>query len=287
MFALTHGLPLTRRRYATSPWRNTCQEYMRELPTHSAQCTLAPSVMQIEIAPCERYAGAGWAAASSAGTGACSCSTTTGSLDAAATNSDVAVAVAWLAPFGARLLLKHCRQSTGRPCVGLNGTVVTMPHSEHSVRVSVRESPAAAGPEPAAFVVCPLRLDLHGLQRFGSFLNCLSRKKSCSPAVKMNSPPQSAQVKSRSTKSMPLLPLSGKVDPSQAPRKPRMQTPGRTFVMQLRGAHVAEVATSGLPATRLSLKRLNRGLPTWGVGSAWRLRRDRRLQSGARRPSLG
>src|SRR5258708_36390318 len=80
-----------------------------------------------------------------------------------------------------------------------------MPHAEHSVRVSVRERPAAAGPVPA-FRPVPARLDLHGLQRFGSFLNCLSKKKSCSPAVKINSPPQSAQVKSRSINSMLLLP---------------------------------------------------------------------------------
>src|SRR5580698_3308125 len=84
-----------------------------------------------------------------------------------------------------------------------------MPHSEHSVRVSVRDKPAAAGPPPV-FRPTPERLDLHGLHRFGSFLNCLSKKKSCSPAVKMNSPPQSAQVKSRSRNSMPLLPSYGK-----------------------------------------------------------------------------
>ena len=70
-----------------------------------------------------------------------------------------------------------------------------MPHSEHWVRVSVREMPAAAGlPPGVALATCAPRLDLHGLQRLGSFLNCLSRKKSCSPAVKMNSPPQAVQV---------------------------------------------------------------------------------------------
>lgn len=58
---------------------------------------------------------------------------------------------------------KHCRQSTGRPCVGLNGTVVSFPHSEHTVRVSARtEFPDRD------------RLALQFLQRFGSFLNCLS-----------------------------------------------------------------------------------------------------------------
>src|SRR5277367_5142068 len=119
--------------------------------------------------------------------------------------SAVAAAVTRAPEVGARLLWKHCRQSTGRPCVGLNGTVVSMPQAEHSVRVSVRERPAAAGPAPV-FSAAPDRLDLHGLQRFGSFLNCLSKKKSCSPAVKMNSPPQSAQVNSRSRNSMPLLP---------------------------------------------------------------------------------
>src|SRR2546425_8644791 len=31
---------------------------------------------------------------------------------------------------------KHSRHSTGRPCVGLNGTVVSLPHPEQVVRVS-------------------------------------------------------------------------------------------------------------------------------------------------------
>jgi hypothetical protein len=81
-----------------------------------------------------------------------------------------------------------------------------MPHSEHSVRVSVRDRPAAAGPEPGRNAT-PERLDLQGLQRLGSFLNCLSKKKSCSPAVKINSPPQSVQVKSRSTNSIAASPV--------------------------------------------------------------------------------
>ncbi len=67
---------------------------------------------------------------------------------------------------------KQERQNTGRPCVGLKGTVVSIPQAEHSVRVSVRESgkvavavgPAAARPRPA-------RRALHNLQRLGSFLN--------------------------------------------------------------------------------------------------------------------
>jgi hypothetical protein len=35
-----------------------------------------------------------------------------------------------------RFCWKHSRQNTGRPCVGLNGTVVSLPHSEQVVRVS-------------------------------------------------------------------------------------------------------------------------------------------------------
>jgi len=31
---------------------------------------------------------------------------------------------------------KHSRQKTGRPCVGLKGTVVSLPHPEQLVRVS-------------------------------------------------------------------------------------------------------------------------------------------------------
>jgi hypothetical protein len=102
-----------------------------------------------------------------------------------------------------RFTWKHCRQSTGRPCVGLNGTVVSIWHSEHSVRVSVLvmlawpwSSPPGPGRDPS-----DARFALHGLHRFGSFLNCLSRKNICSPAVKTNWPWQSTQVNSRSLNS--------------------------------------------------------------------------------------
>lgn len=86
---------------------------------------------------------------------------------------------------------KHCLQSTGRPCVGLNGTVVSAPHSEHTVRVSAR----TWLPERDRFA-------LHALQRFGSFLNCLSWKNNCSPAVNTNSLPQSTHFRILSTISM-------------------------------------------------------------------------------------
>ena len=44
---------------------------------------------------------------------------------------------------------KHSRQNTGRPCVGLNGTVVSLPHAEQLVVVSTRSRPiAAAGRGP-------------------------------------------------------------------------------------------------------------------------------------------
>src|SRR5579864_1482090 len=43
-------------------------------------------------------------------------------------------------PEGTRLSWKQERQSTGRPWVGLNGTVVSTPQAEHLVRVSVRDS---------------------------------------------------------------------------------------------------------------------------------------------------
>jgi hypothetical protein len=90
---------------------------------------------------------------------------------------------------------KHSRQSTGRPCVGRNGTVVSFPHCEQFVRVSVlayacpRDGPCDGAPTTAT------RLPLQFLQRLGSFLNCLSWKKSCSPAVNTKSVPQSMHFK--------------------------------------------------------------------------------------------
>ena len=61
--------------------------------------------------------------------------------------------------------------------------MVSRPHSEQVVRVSARTRPPLA------------RFALHCLQRLGSFLNCLSWKKSCSPAVNTNSAPQSMHVR--------------------------------------------------------------------------------------------
>src|SRR5262249_23009110 len=86
-----------------------------------------------------------------------------------------------------RLAWKHSRQNTGRPWVGLNGTVVSLPHCEQLVRVSTR---AVCG-EEATGPYDNERLDLQFLQRRGSFLNCLSWKNNCSPAVKINSELQS------------------------------------------------------------------------------------------------
>src|SRR3954462_10512133 len=79
---------------------------------------------------------------------------------------------------------KHSLQNTGRPCVGLKGTVVSLPHAEQFVTVSTRSRATA----PAGRLA---RLPLHALQRLGSFLKFLSAKNCCSPAVQTNSAPQS------------------------------------------------------------------------------------------------
>src|SRR6266516_4307515 len=84
---------------------------------------------------------------------------------------------------------KHSLQNTGRPCVGLKGTVVSLPQAEHVVRVSTRSRTAPAPIGRAA------RLLLQALHRFGSFLKFLSAKNCCSPAVQMNSAPQSTQLR--------------------------------------------------------------------------------------------
>src|SRR3954452_3377790 len=90
---------------------------------------------------------------------------------------------------------KHSLQNTGRPCVGLNGTVVSLPHAEHIVTVSTRSRAA----QPAGRAA---RLALQALQRFGSFLKFLSAKNCCSPAVQMNSVAQSTQLRIRSWNSI-------------------------------------------------------------------------------------
>src|ERR1700722_17323170 len=86
---------------------------------------------------------------------------------------------------------KHSRQYTGLPCVGLKGTVVSLPHCEQTVLVSTLCT------LPPASLPCT-RFPLHALQRLGSFLNPLSTKNICSPAVKTNSAPHSAHFKTLS-----------------------------------------------------------------------------------------
>jgi hypothetical protein len=74
--------------------------------------------------------------------------------------------------------------------------VVSFPHAEHVVIVSTR---SRGTPDPAGRLA---RLPLHALHRFGSFLKFLSAKNCCSPAVQMNSAPQSTHERIRSWNSI-------------------------------------------------------------------------------------
>src|SRR5437773_2838771 len=91
---------------------------------------------------------------------------------------------------------KHSLQSTGRPWVGLKGTVVSLPQAEQVVAVSTRSRATAA---PAGRLA---RLLLQALHRFGSFLKFLSAKNCCSPAVQTNSVAQSTHLRIRSWNSI-------------------------------------------------------------------------------------
>jgi hypothetical protein len=77
--------------------------------------------------------------------------------------------------------------------------VVSAPHCEQLVRVSGR----TLDPPRTRFA-------LHCLQCLGSFLNCLSWKNSCSPAVNTNSEPQSLHFKTLSLNSMAGFPKTGR-----------------------------------------------------------------------------
>src|SRR5579859_2514369 len=84
--------------------------------------------------------------------------------------------------------LKQELQRTGRFPVGLNGTVVSIPHSEHFTQVST---------------LTPMTPDaLHRLQRFGSCLNPLSGKNCCSAAENTNVLVHSVHFSSLSTNSI-------------------------------------------------------------------------------------
>src|SRR3954470_2221040 len=98
---------------------------------------------------------------------------------------------------------KHSLQNTGRPWVGLKGTVVSLPQFEHVVTVSTRSRAPPPGPPDGR----EARFVLHDLQRLGSFLKFLSAKNCCSPAVQMNSVPQSIHVRCLSWNSIGASPL--------------------------------------------------------------------------------
>ena len=83
--------------------------------------------------------------------------------------------------------------------MGLKGTVVSVPQAEQVVRVSGR----TLGPPSVRFA-------LHCLQRLGSLVNFLSKKNSCSPAVKTKSAPQSMHLRTLSWNSMAGFPEDGK-----------------------------------------------------------------------------
>ncbi len=130
---------------------------------------------------------------------------------------------------------KHSRQKTGRPCVGLKGTVVSLPQPEQLVRVStLGRMPGAAVPIETG------RLALQALQRLGSFLNSLSRKNSCSPAVKTKSAPQSIHFKTLSWNSMescslqPATPSHGRWTNCNS-RQDRTERPSRSHKFQCLG----------------------------------------------------
>src|ERR1044071_4885202 len=108
---------------------------------------------------------------------------------------------------------KHSLQNTGRPCVGLKGTVVSFPHAEQVVTVSTRSrgAPALAGRLA--------RLALQALQRFGSFLKFLSAKNCCSPAVQTNSALQSTHLRIRSWHSIGRYLVGSEYSPYSSSRR--------------------------------------------------------------------
>src|SRR5262245_43201248 len=102
------------------------------------------------------------------------------------------------------LFEKQSLQYTGRSPRGLNGTCVGLPHSPQ-IALNISRGPPPPPrppppnpppppprpppPPPAAFFAAR-----HGAHRLGSFVNPSCANRSCSPAVKVNSVPQSTHV---------------------------------------------------------------------------------------------
>src|SRR5882757_2901225 len=138
----------------------------------------------------------------------------------------------------ARRCWKHSRQKTGRPCVGRNGTVVSLPHWEQLVLVSARIELLPPFPPP---LPPSARLALQALQRLGSFLKPLSAKNICSPAVKTNSALHSAHFRTLSWYSMSRSPWTRK------------------------GSGMGALCTMGLGTWGITLARETREIP-WACG---------------------
>jgi hypothetical protein len=111
------------------------------------------------------------------------------------------------------LFAKHVLHSTGLPCVGLNGTVVSLPHAEQVTCVSVRRRPST-----------PCLLALHCLQCFGSLVNPFSWKNCCSPAENTNITPQPAHRTSRSAKGIIPLPSTADSEKGTGGSRPSVKT---------------------------------------------------------------
>src|SRR5205807_7490156 len=97
--------------------------------------------------------------------------------------------------------------------------------------------------------------------------NCLSRKNNCSPAMNTNWPPQSTQVKSRSTNSIPLLPRYGNDERQDWVMRNYASARGVHFHINSvawYGAHVVGRRHSFLPAMTPSP-----GLPAMTLGRRW------------------
>src|SRR4051794_29868034 len=160
---------------------------------------------------------------------------------------------------------KHSRQKTGRPCVGRKGTVVSLLQAEQFVVVSTRSR--AIGPDAGR----DARLALQPLHRLGSFLKFLSAKNSCSPAVQMNSVPQSTQCSDLSwnsigpTSHQPLAPprLRRSIRPARSVDPTwRGRLPGgillllRLATLLLPGALSSERLFGAPPIARLQVERM-------------------------------
>jgi hypothetical protein len=166
--------------------------------------------------------------------------------------------------------------------VGLNGTVVSLPQCEHTVRVSALAKLPFGGAAPKT----ASRFVLQILHRLGGFLNCLSWKNDCSPAVNVKSAPQSIHCNCLSRNSIEEM-LPSFHSPAISVCSEEVGLAARTEAQELGSSPSIVLKTTLDSAHHASEAWIQRRLQTKCAADLHRTQRDLRNGPEGRQPGRG